>query len=189
MNLDEAMPDLDWIDKRPGTKLIIRGNHDYWCSAPTKVRKALPSSIHLIWSDAYLWNDVAVCGTRLWDSPEYDFSPYIVMKQPIKEGAKEKPVEETEHVFTRELMRLESSIKAMNKGARLKIAMVHYPPIGADLAPSRASRMLEDAGISICTFGHLHSVKQGSHLFGTKNGIAYHFVACDWLGFKLLKIA
>ncbi len=189
MNLEEAKPDLDWIHERPGTKVIIRGNHDYWCSAPTKVRKALPPSIHLIWSDAYLWNDVAICGTRLWDSPEYDFGAFIEMKKPIKEGAKDKPPEEQESVFRREIMRLESSLNALDKNARLKIAMVHYPPISADLRPSTVSSLLEKAKVSICVFGHLHSVRPESMLFGTKDGIAYHFVACDWLGFKLLKIA
>lgn len=189
MRLEEAKADLDWIAARPGTKLIIRGNHDYWCSAPTKVRKALPPSIHLIWSDAFLWNDVAICGTRLWDSPEYEFGQFIEMKKPIKEGAKEKPTEDTQSIFQREVMRLGVALNAMDKNARLKIAMVHYPPISADLKPSTVSGMLENAGVTICTFGHLHSVRPGSQLFGTKNGVAYHFVACDWLGFKLLKIA
>lgn len=189
MRLEEAKADLDWIAARPGTKVIIRGNHDYWCSAPTKVRKALPDSIHLIWSDAFLWNDVAICGTRLWDSPEYEFGQFIEMKKPIKEGAQPKPPEDTASIFQREVMRLGVALNAMDKNARLKIAMVHYPPISADLKPSTVSQMLENAGVSICTFGHLHSVRPGSGLFGTKNGVAYHFVACDWLGFKLLKIA
>lgn len=188
MRLEEAKADLDWIEARPGTKLIIRGNHDYWCQAPTKVRKVLPPSIHLIWSDAYLWNDVAICGTRLWDSPEFDFGQYIEMKEPIKEGGKDLPPQEYEAVFRREVMRLEMAIKAMDKNARLKIAMLHYPPIGADLQPSQVSQILENAGISSCVFGHLHSVRPDSKMFGTKNGVTYHFVACDWLNFKLLRI-
>ena len=188
MRLDEAKADLDWIDKRPGTKLIIRGNHDYWCQAPTKVRKELPSSIHLIWSDAFLWKDVAVCGTRLWDSPEYDFGPYIEMKKPIKTGGKEKPQEDSGAVFARECMRLERSLEALDKNAKIKIAMVHYPPISADLQPSIVSSMLEKAGVQHCVFGHLHSVRPNQTLFGTKDGVSYHFVACDWLGFKLQQI-
>lgn len=191
MRLEEAKPDLDWIAARPGTKLFIRGNHDYWCAAPTKVRKVLPPSVHLIWSDAFLWNDVAVCGTRLWDSPEYDFGPYIDMKKPLKEGktSNEKTQEDNESVFRREVMRLETALNAMDKNARLKIAMVHYPPISADLQPSTVSAMLEKAGVNICIFGHLHNVRPNQQLFGTRNGIAYHLTACDWLGFKLLKIA
>ncbi len=189
MRLDEAAADLNWIAERPGTKLFIRGNHDYWCAAPTKVRKVLPDSIHLIWSDAFLWNDVAVCGTRLWDSPEYDFGPYIEMKKPIKESTTDKDQEDMEHVFRREVMRLETALNAMNKQARLKIAMVHYPPISADLQPSTVSNMFEKAGVTHCVFGHLHNVRPHHTMFGTRNGIHYHLVACDWLGFKLLQIA
>lgn len=189
MKLDEAAADLNWIAERPGTKLFIRGNHDYWCAAPTKVRNVLPPSVHLIWSDSFLWNDVAVCGTRLWDSPEYEFGPYIEMKKPLKEPSSDKPQEDMEHVFRREVMRLEAALNAMDKNARLKIAMVHYPPISADLKPSTVSAMLEKAGVSHCTFGHLHNVRPGQSLFGTLNGVQYHFVACDWLGFKLLRIA
>lgn len=87
MRLEEAIADLNWIHERPGTKLIIRGNHDYWCQTASKVRKVLPSSIHLIWHDAFHWNDVSICGTRLWDSPEYDFGAYIEMKKPLKAEA------------------------------------------------------------------------------------------------------
>ena len=30
MQLDEAMDDLKAIGELPGTKLLLRGNHDYW---------------------------------------------------------------------------------------------------------------------------------------------------------------
>ena len=28
--LDEALEDFKWIDSLPGTKIILKGNHDYW---------------------------------------------------------------------------------------------------------------------------------------------------------------
>jgi predicted phosphohydrolase len=189
MTLEEAAADLAWIDKRPGTKAFIRGNHDYWCSAPTKVRKVLPPSVHLVWSDVYQWKDVAVCGTRLWDNPEFNFNGLIDMKKPVKEKPKhEESQEETLRVFRREVMRLESSLKGLNKDARLKIAMVHYPPISADLTPSSVSQLLEQSGVNICVFGHLHSLKPGISPFGTLNGIRYYLSSCDFLNFQLLQI-
>jgi len=33
MEPQEAAPDLRWIDALPGTKVMIRGNHDYWWSS------------------------------------------------------------------------------------------------------------------------------------------------------------
>ncbi len=75
--LEEALPDLSWINALPGTKVMIRGNHDYWWSSPSKVRDALPSSLHIIQNDTFEWNDVAIAGSRLWDSTEYNFKDVL----------------------------------------------------------------------------------------------------------------
>ncbi|HEX3026716.1 MAG TPA: metallophosphoesterase, partial [Clostridia bacterium] len=32
MDFDSLRPDFDFIDRLPGSKLIIKGNHDYWWS-------------------------------------------------------------------------------------------------------------------------------------------------------------
>jgi predicted phosphohydrolase len=62
--------------------------------------------------------------------------------------------------------------------------MTHYPPIGADLAPSRAAAVLEKHGVHMCVFGHLHNLKEGSPLFGKKNGIDYILASCDYIRFQ-----
>src|SRR6185436_13877424 len=45
---EEAIPDLQWIDQLPGTKLLLKGNHDFWWNSLSKVKQILPSSCHLI---------------------------------------------------------------------------------------------------------------------------------------------
>ena len=37
MRLEEAIEDLDSIAALPGTKLILRGNHDYWWNTARKM--------------------------------------------------------------------------------------------------------------------------------------------------------
>ena len=37
MRIEEALPDLQWIDERPGIKILIKGNHDYWWGSISKV--------------------------------------------------------------------------------------------------------------------------------------------------------
>ena len=71
------------------------------------------------------------------------------------------------------------------------MAAVHYPPLGLDLAPSRASAILEAAGVDHCVFGHLHGLAPRAEqpLFGTRNGVAYHLASCDYLDFVPLEIA
>jgi predicted phosphohydrolase len=41
MRLDEAFIDLAWIDALPGTKVMIRGNHDYWWGSSKKMKEKL----------------------------------------------------------------------------------------------------------------------------------------------------
>lgn len=72
-----AMPDLEWIHSLPGTKVMIRGNHDYWWSSLKRLREIMPPSIHLIQNDTFTWNNIIIGGARLWDTPEYNFNSYI----------------------------------------------------------------------------------------------------------------
>lgn len=191
--LDEALVDLKWIDALPGTKVMIRGNHDYWWSSSAKLAKIMPPSIHFIQNNTFVWNDVAIGGSRLWDTEEYSFNAFIEyqenVRQKIKtpeELASEK--EEGGRIFVRELERLKLSLSQLPAKAKMKIAMTHYPPIGADLAPSRASQILESFGIDICVFGHLHNVRPGALPFGEARGVKYRLTSCDYLDFIPLKI-
>ncbi len=192
MRLEEAGADLRWIDALPGTKLLLRGNHDYWWSSAAKMQKALPSSIHFIHNNSFTWGEVAIGGSRLWDSPEYTFGSFVDFQENPR--AKSKPTSpsdegEEEKIFSRELDRLRLSLSQLDPKASFRIAMTHYPPIGADLKPSRASQILEEFGINICVFGHLHNLKKEClPLFGTARGIRYELTSCDVIDFKPVKI-
>lgn len=181
--LSEAMTDLEWIDHLPGTKVIIRGNHDYWWQAINKLRKTLPSSIHAIQNDAFEWNGISIGGARLWDTPEFNFNDYIhVPRDDMKKLVEyEHDVEAMEKIYSRELGRLEMSLKAMNPKAEKKIVMTHYPPISAKLEDSRVSTLLEKYHVDFCIFGHLHNVTPHEEMFGKKNGVEYILTACDYI--------
>lgn len=190
MSLEEAKKDLDWIAALPGTKFMIRGNHDYWWGSLAKLQTILPSNIKLIQNNVLNWNGLSIGGARLWDTPEYGFSEVIDYKENPKEK-KDKTApspEETEKIFTRELLRLEASLSQLDKNASKRIAMTHYPPISKELQPSRASRILEKHGVDICVFGHLHNVKEGALPFGKSNGVDYKLTSADYLDFKPLKL-
>ena len=188
MKLEEAKIDLQWIADLPGTKVMIRGNHDYWWSSAKKMSQIFPPSVNFIHNTAFHWHDVAIGGTRLWDTPEYNFNGYVH----FQENPKARPPAEVqvneEAIFERELERLRLSLKQMNPVARVKIAMIHYPPISADLRPSRTSAILEEFGIHICVFGHLHNLKKDKPLFGEVRGVRYHLTAADYLDFRPLSI-
>lgn len=187
MKLEESLLDFEWIHSLPGTKLMIRGNHDYWWSSSKKMAEKLPPSMHFIHNTAFHWNDVAIGGSRLWDTPEYCFDGYIHFQENRAAKVKEERVDDAA-IFERELERLRLSLQQMNPSAQLKIAMTHYPPISADLRPSRASALLEEFGVHICVFGHLHNIKKDVKMFGKKGGVHYILTAADYLDFKPLQI-
>jgi predicted phosphohydrolase len=193
MHLEEAIIDLQWIDALPGTKVILRGNHDYWWSSSAKMAKIMPPSIHFIQNNVYNWQGISIGGSRLWDTAEYHFNAFIEFREnpkarvtPPETLAQKK--EEDEKIFLRELERLKLSLSQLDPQAKLRIALVHYPPIGANLAPSRASQILEQFQIDYCIFGHLHNVRPGSLPFGEARGVKYLFTSCDYLQFKPFKV-
>lgn len=182
----QALTDLYWIDALPGTKVIIRGNHDYWWPSNKKLSEGLPPSLHFIHQTAFHWNGVAIGGTRLWETEEYQFALYLAKKEPKQAVEKKEELQDNHKIFQRELTRLEKSLEQMDKKAKMKIAMTHYPPIGADLLSSRTSKILDTFGINLVVFGHLHGMKEKALPFGEKNGIRYSLTSADYLDFQPL---
>lgn len=190
MHPQDAKADLDWIHALPGTKVMLRGNHDYWWSSLKKIEQILPPSIHLIQNNVFSWKNICVGGARLWDSTEYSFRDFIHYVDNPRENTltKIEDPREAEKIFERELGRLEMSLKQMPKDASIRIVMTHYPPIGADLKPSRVSALLEKYGVSFCVFGHLHNIKAHALPFGTKDQVRYIMTAGDYVDFKPVKL-
>lgn len=190
MKPEDAKADLDWIHALPGTKVMLRGNHDYWWTSLKKVEQVLPSSIHLIQNNVFCWNNIAIGGARMWDTPEYSFGDFVHYIDNPRENAltKVEDPKEAEKIFERELGRLEYSLKQLPKDGTVRIAMTHYPPIGADLQPSRISAILEKYAVSCCIFGHLHNIKTNALPYGTKNAVRYVLTSCDYLDFTPIKI-
>lgn len=191
MHPEQAKLDLEWIDHLPGTKVMIRGNHDYWWGSKSKVEKILPPSIQILQNNALDFRGVSIAGARLWDTPEYHFNEYVIFRENKKTDLLTKAEnleEENEKIFNRELLRLEMSLKELDQKADYRVVMTHYPPIGANLQPSRTSALLEKYHVNTCVFGHLHSLKPQSLPFGEKNGVHYKLTSCDYLNFRPLKI-
>ncbi|CDR34322.1 metallophosphoesterase [Criblamydia sequanensis] len=184
----DAVLDLKFIDSLPGTKVMIKGNHDYWWSSLKKLETLLPPSIHLIQNTAFNWKDISVAGSRLWDTYEFnfdgciDYTPNDALSHLM---AKEEDKDQDEKIFLREMQRLETSLKQLSSKAKHRIAMTHYPPIGVDLKASRVSLLLEKYKVETCVFGHIHSMKENLNpFFGEKNGVRYLFAAGDFIHFK-----
>jgi|SoiMethySBSTD1v2_1073268.scaffolds.fasta_scaffold517208_3 predicted phosphohydrolase len=197
MTLEQARADLEFLGGLPGTKVLLKGNHDYWWSTISKVRAAAPSSVKLLQGDALRVGNVAIGGARLWDAPGLSFHDWIDWT-PAPGGAisAERSIDdaaESRKIWERELGRLERSLAEMERlagGDALRIAATHYPPCGPALEPSPASERIARSGARHAVFGHLHSVRRDRGMpFGEKDGVRYVLAACDWIDFAPILVA
>lgn len=168
MQFDQAKNDLLWIAGLPGEKLLLRGNHDYWWSSIGKIRSWLPSGMHALQNDTYLWKGFVICGSRGWVFPTPG-----------------NPLDTTDtKVYNRELIRLELSLQKAQSAQRPILVMTHYPPLLKDTLDTAFTALLERYHVSLCCFGHLHDTGIANAFQGRYNGIDYHLVSCDAIQFK-----
>lgn len=179
MTLEEALPDLKYLDHLPGRKILSKGNHDYWWGTVGKVEaltqaKGL-SSLSFMKNNAFLVEGRAICGTRGWllpSDPEFRTADQVI--------------------FDRELARLERSLIAgrslLDDPDGEIIAVLHYPPILLPQVKSAFCSLMEKYNVKICIYGHLHGRGHYKAFEGEKNGVTYHLVAGDYISFKPLRL-
>lgn len=167
LDLSGAIADFLWINDIPGRKIILKGNHDYWWSTASKFYKFCRengySDLWILNNNCYFYGDYAICGTRGWFYEE------------ARSG------QHDEKVFKRELLRLEASLKAA--GDKQKIVFLHYPPKYKGYECREIVDLMKQYGVRRCFYGHLHGASHGLALEGQWDGIEYHLVSSDKLGF------
>ena len=174
MQLADAQDDLRSIASLPGRKILLRGNHDYWWSAISKVRSILPPFMYALQNDAVVLDDYVFCGSRGWNLP-----------------TEQGPADEQDvKIFQRELLRLEMSLENAKKKAAGKklIALLHFPPVLADGKDTEVSDLLEKFSVETVVYGHLHGVGIKNGFSGVKKGVEYFLVSCDALEFSPQRI-
>lgn len=176
INLEEAGPDLAFLEALPGHKLLGRGNHDYWWNSLSKLRELCRKqgwkSLEFLQNNAYRCENYIICYTRGWVLP----------------GDKAFGVEDLK-IYQRELIRLSLSLKEglLLRQADPKLALImatHYPPLPPDGQSTAFTDQLEASGVSLCLYGHAHGAAGRRSFRGLKQGIQYCNVAGDQLGFR-----
>lgn len=171
MSLEESTEDFAFLDAFPGRKLIVKGNHDYWWTTANKTYRFWEEhgfkTLNLLHNNCYEYSGYALCGTRGWFLDE------------DKNGHNQK-------VFNRELLRLETSLKAA--GEKPKLVFLHYPPLYQGYSCPEILNLLEQYQVRACYYGHLHGGSHRLALEGLHGSVDYHLVAGDYLGFHPLKI-
>lgn len=172
-NHRDLQPDLVWLDRLPGRKVLSPGNHDLWWNTAAKVRRLLRPSLSAVGGDAIRIDDVIVCGARGAPVPSDDASA----ASPAQTQA------------LAELDRALASALALRAGSEPLYVLWHYPPFDLRGQPGPAVPRLEAAGVSACVYGHLHQEGQwSSAVQGRVGSVRYHCVAADAVGFRPLRI-
>ena len=178
MKLPEAMADLDFIHDRPGKKVLIKGNHDLWWSSVKRLNM-LYEDLYFMQNDFYIYDDIAICGSRGWTCPgNEDFSSADIK------------------IYKRESMRLRMSLEGAalagfgNNNENEIIAMLHFPPTNDKLEPSDFTDLFEEFNVKDVVYGHLHGdSNHEKSLKGEFRGVTYHLASYDYLmdGPKLIR--
>lgn len=173
MKPEEAIFDLDFVGQLPGTKVLVKGNHDYWWQAVGKVRRMLPPGVIALQNDHFAAGDIAVCGTRGWLCPG---------AREEKRAAGEAFDEHDFKIYRRELQRLELSLQsAVRAGFERIIVMLHFPPAANGKPDPGFMGLLYRYGVKECVYGHLHNV--AGPVLTEAEGISFFLVACDYINF------
>lgn len=174
MKLEDTEKDFTFIHERPGKKILLKGNHDYWWSTKSKINNFLKSKsfddMEIIHNSAYILDDIGICGTRGW---MYNSES-----------------EEDKKIVNREVGRLRTSInEAVSKGAK-PVVFLHYPPIYDVFSCDEIMDVLKEYDIHDCYFGHIHGQQAARRaITGEYEGIKMHLISCDYLNFCPLLVA
>ena len=168
LDIDSAKPDFTFINEIPGRKIILKGNHDYWWSTVAKFNKFCDdngfTNQFILNNNCYEYENWAICGTRGWFFDQA------------------RSTEHDEKVFKRELIRLETSLKAA--GERNKMVFLHYPPLYKGYECREILELLEKYEVRRCFYGHLHGPSHKMAMEGLWNGVEFRLVSADYIGFK-----
>lgn len=167
MGLEQAEKDLEFLNNLNGTKIISKGNHDYWWNTITKMEKFCKEkgfdTIKFLHNNAYKIGDIAVAGTRGWF---FDAEKDNVDK-----------------VMARECARLQRSIDEARKLGGEVVVFLHYPPVSTVKVCEPIVNVLKENDIKRCYYGHLHGGAINGAINEVYDGVKFQLVSADFLQF------
>ena len=174
--LEETYKDFEFLNSLPGKKILSKGNHDYWWTTVTSMKRFLKENnfenIDFLYNNAFLIENKIITGTRGWLNAWKSQENYKILK--------------------RENERLKISInKGINEFGMDKeiITFIHYPPFYKESVPEEIDfiKTMQKYNVKKCYYGHLHTEYYKEAIEGFYNGIEYKLISSDYLNFELLK--
>ena len=179
LKLEDSLEDLKFLDSLPGTKLIGKGNHDFWWSTASKMNTFFEQNdlhtIKMLYNNAYAMQDCIVCGTRGW----------------FVEESQQNTVGSVDYlrIVNREVIRLRMSLEEAKHLRSLPgntalpiVVFLHFPPVWGEFVCREIVDVLHEYEVQICYFGHIHGAYHSPRSFDFE-GIHLVLCAADYLNF------
>lgn len=175
MYLKDTYKDFEYLNRLPGKKLLLKGNHDYWWTTLKKMREYLEENkfynIDFIYNNSYEYDNKIIVGTRGWQ---------------------EGKTSEDKRLIKRENFRLELSLKdGIKKYGDDKeiIVCMHYPPFNNyEENDLNFISTMKKYNVKTCIYGHLHGEVGESAKQGNIDGINFSLTSCDYTKFNLVRL-
>ena len=172
--LEETEKDFYYLNSLPGTKIMLKGNHDYWWATVNKMKKFLQEkqigNIEFLYNNSYLYKDYIIAGTRGWSN---------------QDGEEDRKVKKREKI--RLELSIQDGIKKYGKDKKI-IVCTHYPPFGEKIEETDLLGTMKNYSVEKCLYGHLHGIAHNDAIQGKIDGIEFLLLSSDFTNFKLTKI-
>lgn len=175
--LEDTYKDFEFLNSLPGKKIMSKGNHDYWWTTVTSMKKYLKENnfdnIDFLYNNAYLVENKIIVGTRGWINSWRSQENYKILK---RENDRLK-------------LSIEDGLKKYGNDKEI-VAFIHYPPFYKEVVPEEIDfiKTLNRFNIKKCYYAHLHGESHREAIEGNVNGIEFKLVSSDYLKFDLLKL-
>ncbi len=173
LDMEGAAADFAFINAIPGRKIILKGNHDYWWTTATKFYKFCAENgfenMFILNNNCHFYEETALCGTRGW-----------FFEEDAAAGS------HNDKIFKRELIRLETSLKAA--GEHEIYCFLHYPPRYRGYECPEILELLKRYRATLCCYGHLHGDSHKLAVEGLYDGVDFRLCAADFLKFRPLRL-
>jgi predicted phosphohydrolase len=171
----DLQPDVEWIHRLPGIKVLAPGNHDHWWNQVETIRRILRPSIRAVDGNAIALEGAVICGAMGTAVPQEDVpSP-------------------RHHNVNDQLARINTALEQATKLRKSRetplFVLWHFPPFDGHGRPGPWVSLFEQAQVTACVYGHLHTSSQWARTAqGVIRGVRYSCVAADAIGFRPLRI-
>lgn len=175
--LEDSIHDLKWINELPGKKILMKGNHDFWWSTVTKMKRFFAenglTTFDILHNNALEVESYILAGSRGW------FVDKTVQPQ-------KSVTVDYDKILNREQIHLRMSLneaKALQEESGKEIlAFFHFPPVWSDFRCEEILNILKEYNVSRAFFGHIHGSYNHSSFF-EHDEIQFKMISADFINF------